>query len=634
MSSVRASWLSLQKVIGWLPVIFLGAILITGLSYIFLKALDIRIEFLGLKSVKAYKTVTDDDISAALVQSDIPSKNIIAAGAVVDLDGSAINGATVKLSAYTTDGHLVWSTTSQTNGEGIFTFHESEIPPVKEIFGAVLTAEAPNYLADKKNVQVSEQPITPPATPPQQEVKRLIRITPSLNRIPLIQYNSWLTIIVLMPAIFGLLFAILHLTRYSLGMWVTYWYAFGTAALWSAVVAEMIGIYVARGYALIPLFWPDLFVSSGVVIFAFIGSIVYVAFSMHDKGKTSFFDSDMATRRKILLTVGGRVLVAPYIALTAYGIMAATFPTIRTGPFAAFFGFFTGLWIKVVLEMLNDIGMRFLSAESAQKVVDRMKSTEVSDAQQMASSSAASLKPDQAFLNAVAEARKELLQKENVIGVAPGFKLTDPGARKSEQAIIVYVYSKENLAEGDPSRVPDTFRGFPTDVIALPPAGPDAICHTEMSRLSWRKIHQDNLNRLGGMPITTAASRVNQTEILMVLDPNETLFNSDAGNDFSIFDVLGAYQAVKPLLGDNGGSFDFVSFAISNSLGMPSIVDYHVPVRNSIHGINYQIEGNPGASAEPDIWSNEHLRACIVRGFDPQFSFYRYLHELVLCNFS
>ena len=634
MSSVKIFWLSLKKMIRWRTVIiFLVAILITGLGYIFLKALGVNIKKWEFYSERAYPLVSDYQISAALVPSDAPSTNVIAAGAVVDLRGSPVKGATVKLSAYTTDGQLVWSTNSQTGEDGIFVFRESEIPPVKDTYGAVFTAEAPGYLADKKNVQVTELPITPPPDTSSQQVKRLIRITPSLNRIAITEYNTWLTIIVLMPAIFGLLFAILHLTKGSINdsIKVSYLYAFGTAALWSAVIAELIGVYVVRGYALIPLFWPDLFVSSGIVVFAFIGSIVYVAFSMHEKGKTSFFDSDLATKRKILLTMGGRVLVAPYIALTAYGIMAATFPTIRTGPFAAFFGFFTGLWIKVVLEMLNDIGKRFLSAESAQKVADLMKRTEVAGAQQMPSSSAADLKPDQAFLDAVEEARKELLQKENVIGVVPGFKFSDPLTASTQQAIIVYVYKKQDPTN-EADRVPGTFHGFPTDVIALPPAGPDTLCHTVMSILSWPKIHKINLDRISGLatkPQTPIAIKVDNTQIILLVDPDEYLFNKKTSdNEFTIFDVMGAHEIVKPLLKNE---VDFVSLAIDQDSGLSSgdkeIPDYHVPVFSDIEGINYKKPGNPGSAAQREEWGSSRLRACFVRAKKSNFSFYRYYHE-------
>src|SRR5439155_5761619 len=86
----------------------------------------------------------------------------------------------------------------------------------------------------------------------------------------------------------------------------------------------------------------------------------------------NFFELPPQKQRRVLLTLGGRVLVAPYVAVAAYGIMAATFPTLNTGAAAAFFGFFTGLWIKPVLEALNDIGLRLLSVEERQKVADRL----------------------------------------------------------------------------------------------------------------------------------------------------------------------------------------------------------------------------------------------------------------------
>jgi hypothetical protein len=639
MPSLRESWLSVRAIIGWLPIIMLGTLLVIVLLTIFLWGLDFWKPKALLQPERGL-AIPNEEISEELNDKQ---RGIVAAGAITDLQGKAIPGAVVKLSAYTGDGKLVWSTNAQTDDTGKFTFRKSEIPPVTDLFAAVITAEAPGFLAEKKNVTVQARDLSsnqngqgvqqPANQTPSQQTRELI-VTPALNRMSLVPYNLWLTIIVMVPAIFGILFAILHLTRLSLGIWVTYWYTFGTAALWCLVSAELILVYVVHGQALIPLFWPDLFISSGVVIFAFLGSVVYVAFSMHEK-KGSFFDAELATKRKILLTLGGRVLVAPYIALTAYGIMAATFPEIRTGAFAAFFGFFTGLWIKVVLEMLNDIGTRFLSAESAQKVADRLKRTEVPDAPQLQGSSASGMKPDQAFLDAVSEARKELLQKENVIGVAPGFKLLNAGTSTPQKAIIVYVIEKTESVD-ETNRVPDTYRGFPTDVFALPAAGPfETTCRSVMSILSWGKIHTINDQRIKSLvpqPRTVTASRVDTTEIILLLDPDESLFNRGQSEQTMIFDVIGAHIAIRGIVGDR---FDFVSFAIDKASGLPKVGDYHVPVFSDIEGINYKREGNPGSAAQPNAWeivrtssSDTTLRACFVRSENPDISFYRYLHEL------
>lgn len=598
-----------KRILICIPVVLLALGLIWSLGYVFWKALKLE---------NNRPVVSDDTIARALKDN-----SAIAAGAIVDDVGRAISGARVSLSAFTSDGQLVWTTNSQTDDSGRFTFNENDIPIVKDIYAGVLAAEAPNFLAAKKNVSIQRVPQSgngsASASPPTaSQLAGKLEITPSLNRISLTAYNPWLTLIVLLPALFGLLFAILHLTRFSLGMWVTYWYAIGTCILWSAVVAALAGVYVSRGYALIPLFWSDLYVSSGVVAFAFIGSIVYVAFSMPDKDP-GFFEADLKARRKILLTVGGRVLVAPYVALTAYGILAGTFPTLRTGASAAFFGFFTGLWIKVVLDMLNDIGTRFLSAENAQKVADRLALTEVPEAQEIPNSSAIGMRPNKAFLDAVAEARKELLQKENVIGVAPGFKLSNVTSNRVDHAIVVYVYEKEALLEGDPKRVPETYRGFPTDVTPLPPADSYKECRGPAFSVSWEKVNADHGKRLEGS-VLPRADAIEQLDQVLVLGDSSSFFTINS-NGQTEFDVKMAYDTVRPRLGDR---FDFVAFLVDRDSGLKYVGDYNVQVFNDVKGIKHYL--GDSYSQRP-AWNTTRLRACQVHS-ETDLAQRTLLHEL------
>jgi len=579
----------------------------------------------GCVSIAFYKairleTANEESVFSHAIMPKSPdsSKEEIAIGCTVDLDGRAVSGAKVTLSVYSIDGQEVWSTIFQANDAGIFKIHEKEIPLVKDRYGAILKAEAPDYLAAKKNVviEVVELPKDTSANPVRPTTR--LKITPSLNQLVLTHYNSWLSLIVMFPAIFGLILATLHLTRLSDGMRVTYWYVIGTAFLWCAIVAELIGVYVMCGHDLIPLFWSDLFISSGVVIFAFIGSVIYVAYNMHVHDPATFIEADFHKRRKILLTLGGRILVAPYVALTGYGIFAVTFPALRTGPFAAFFGFFTGLWIKPVLEALNDIGIRFLSADQQRKVAEWMATEKVENAPPLPTSDSRFLKPDQAFLDAVAEARKELLLKENVIGVVPGFKLVEATGNQTEPAIIVYVYEKQALSTEDQNHVPKRFRGYLTDVVALPPMGPNEECRPVMSKISWKTIHDKNTQ-----PQSASAKRVANTQIILLLDPNEALFNRKSPQQ-EIFDVVGAYREIKKVIPDQ---FDFVSFAIDCDSGLPEISDYHVPVFNPIKGINYY-EIGPGSFAEREAWGSDRLLACFVRSKEGRYSLYRYLHEL------
>ena len=350
----------------------------------------------------------------------LQSGSIAVYGTVSNAEGRTLPGAKVTLFLYNDKNEQMGATQTPVSNWGVFSFSQAELPSIPEMNAAIITAEASNYLADKRNIVL--QSVNQSGDKP-----RLVKVIPNDVSMQLTSYNPWLTLLVLVPAIFGLIFAMLHMTQFARGMWVTYWYALGTISLWCVVVAALTYRYVKGGDGLIPLFWGDLFISSGVIIFAFIGSIIYVAFSMHERPTGFYFDATDKEKRKALLTVGGRVLVAPYVAMTAFGIFASTFPNLRIGAFAAFFGFFTGLWIKVVLEALNDIGKRFLSAENQIEVAKRMAEAKAEDASQTPVSDARLLRPERAFLDSVERARIELLKKEGVIGVAAGIKpLTNP----------------------------------------------------------------------------------------------------------------------------------------------------------------------------------------------------------------
>lgn len=576
--------------------------------------------------------VTDEQLAQAL-----NSKEVIASGAVQDSAGRVVEGTTVTLSLYNSNGQPIWRLVRPVQPDGSFKIELQDLPSLPNIYAGTLVAEAPNYLAAKADVSVEigsvssagqdrltgpsgaqAAPTTLPVMPANQT--RPTQISPRRIHLKLSSCSPWITLIVLAPALFGLFLAIMHLSQFTRGMWVTYWYSLGTASLWALVVSSLTWLYI-KGNPLIPLFWPDLFVSSGVVIFAFIGNCIYVAYAISEK-RHSFFDADESKRKSLLLRLGGRIFVAPYIALAAYGIFAATFPTLRTGPFAAFFGFFSGLWIKPILEALNDIGLRLLSVEERQKVAAEATRAENSEAPTQPTSSALALRPEQAFLDAVNAAREELLKKDGVISVAPSFRET-PTGNQTQDSIVVYVYEK-----GDVAAVDESYRGFPTEIVALPPAGRDQMCSPIMSKISWSKINQDNLRRLSSLNPTlrpAKATIVNGTQIVLIHDPDERLFNQGATNSFQIFDVMQAHDAIRPLVAEQ---VDFVSFAIDKDSGLPKVGDYHVPVHSDIQGINYDAPGNPGTFSERERWNDKKLRACFVRSLNLPFSLYRYLHEL------
>jgi hypothetical protein len=566
--------------------------------------------------------------------------DVVVVGTIADTEGYAVNNASVALSLHNGDGQVVWRLLRAVDKDGSFRIRLQDLPTIPNLYAGVIAAEAPNFLAEKMNVSVD---ITAPAAPlpsvsPQPSpgapvvtiapapYTRATTISPRRVHLRLVPYSSWLTLVVLIPAVFGLILAVLHLTQFARGMWVTYWYALGAAALWGLIITGLVLLYVWGGHGIVPLFWPDLFVSSGVIIFAFIGNIIYVAYSLYQKAGDpvlegdSYVESNAALRRRILLALGGRILVAPYIALTAYGIFAATFPTLRTGPFAAFFGFFTGLFIKAILEALNDIGLRLLSPEGRQKVADHMLRKEAPEALPAPSSTAFGLRPEQAFLDAVQAARQEFLKKKNVIGIDAGFKDTSEGRLTGARAIIVYVYEKEEPENPD-DYVPGTFMGFPTDVVPLPPANPEALCRQEVFNISWEKISADNEEKLKKMEAPPQDQPIRAFGEVLVLSGPSVVFAFNSSSNQQELDAKRAFQAVRNYAGDK---FDFVAFIIDRKSGLSSVGNYYVPVHQAVKGINHHKGNFYSARAE---WGTTRLLACQVHSMMmPDFR--TYLHEL------
>jgi hypothetical protein len=545
------------------------------------------------------------------VNQKLADPEVVAAGRVVDPNGKPLSEAWVALSLHDDKGTMVWHTVIPTDSSGVFSIRPESLPRIPAVHAGVVAAEAPRHLSAQVNVVVQ---IT-------QEGKA--EVTPRRIDLRLEPFDPLLTLIVLLPAFLGLIYAVVHLTEYSRPIGVTYAYAVTTTILWGFVAAWLSWRFVSKGQHLISLFFGDVFISSGVVVFAFLGSFAYAAFSLQEKEPDFFSGTSpeaQAKQRKVLLALAGRILVAPYIAVVAYGIFSATFPTLRTGPFALFFGFFTGLYIKPVVEALNDIGMRLLSPEETKKIADRMTRTEVPEAPQAVTSTTAGARPNQAFLDAVAAARKELLQKENVIGVDSGVK-TGTG----EQAISVYVYKKKALPPGDKNLVPETFQGFKTDVVELPPVDPKVRCREVMSRLSWGKINED-VKKTGASVAAASRTMVKRVgQVVLLVDPNEALFSQKAGDQNKIFEIIGAYSAAHSELGND---YDFVSFELDVTSGLPCVGDYHVAVFSDIEGTNYARQGYPGSFAEREKWHSPRLRACTVHSYRPQLQPYHHLHEL------
>lgn len=525
-----------------------------------------------------------------------PSKMYIAAGTVGDVEHRTVCGATAYLSFYDASGQILTKVALPLNNKGWFYLPDEHIPDIPGARVARISGEAPFHLAESVEVALTR------GTPN--------KIVPKFVHLRLTPVNPWLTLIMLLPATFGLVLALLHLTSLSRGVRVTQLYAIGTAVLWGIVMAALIAIYATQGNALMPLFWADLTISSGVVVFAVLGCLTYLAFSLEEKDRDLLFKGTAEEKQRILQVAGGRILIGPYVALAGYAIFAATFPNLRSGAFAAFFGFFTGVWIKPVLQALNDIGFRLLSREQQDKVLLHALAAEGPRAP--VTSVDLLPPPSAAYLAAVEAAQEELLKLDGVLGVDKGYKLTG-GAPTGDRAIVVYVDKKIDMTPAGLQQVPPVFLGIPTDVRELPPPlEDDDHCYTEMLSVSQRKIALlvGPVSESGNDP--QSAPHVSHHEGVWTLIDDERRFFPKQK-----FAPLNAYRFIQSRIGD---TYDFVAFVIDRDSGLPAQDNYCTSIHTDAEGLGFR------TNLRAD-WGSIKLRSVQVHTRAP--SLRTAMHEIV-----
>lgn len=506
---------------------------------------------------------------------------IVLRGQLRSAAGTVPSSARVTLALHAATGEVVIRVTAPVDTNGGFFFAQDQLPTLAGQYPTTVVAEARNHLATKADVVISiPQSSRDPTT-----------VTPSFVELWLSPYNPWLTFLVVVPGLFGLIFTIIHLTQVSNGIWVTYAYACGATFLWCVVIAALVFRYASADEELIPLFWPDFFISSSVVVFSFLGTLIYAAYSIHDRPVRFFWEATTGERRKLMLTVGGRILVAPYIAMTAYGIFASTFPSLKTGPFASFFGFFTGLYIKPVIKALNAIGLRMLGPENSRRVMERFEKASVATEMEVPpSTSGAALRPEPGLVGAVRQLRAELAPEPEVLGV--DIRHTDA------TGLRLCVYAADPTATA--VQVPSSYMGIPVEVLPLRPIRPSADgsgCRSDVFAFSWEKVRALGGGAALGPPVV---GRVG--EVTSVATPSA--FVKTVGGA-QVLDAQSAWLAVKEHIGDE---WDFVFFILPERQDR-YVCSYYVPIYNDVAGINH-FQGS-SYSARP-TWKTEQLRGVQV----------------------
>ena len=282
-----------------------------------------------------------------------------------------VRGALVTVRLFGVNREVVWSVSERTSATGLFRFATSSFP-VQELsassYSASVTTSADGFATDTASVVLRRSD------------SLTILSVPSRVMVSLPRLDRTLNVFLLFPAFLGIVLALLSLAIarirlkgkiYRYGEYNPAIYAIVVAFSWVFAIAMLVWRFVTTGQSVISLGMGDATIPSALIVSAFLGSLTYIAYSIYTK-QAEFFEEDNASARKeMLLVVGGRLLVAPYVAIVAFGILAPTFPQLQTPPFVLFFGFFTGLWIKAVLDNLNEIGKRLLSDEARAKVVQR-----------------------------------------------------------------------------------------------------------------------------------------------------------------------------------------------------------------------------------------------------------------------
>lgn len=145
-------------------------------------------------------------------------------------------------------------------------------------------------------------------------------------------------------------------------------FASTATGLWILSLIGLIYGYTLFGNSSIPIFQPDLSVPLLVPIFAFLGVLVYSTANIRESADIS---EDSSASRKKIIVLGERILIGPYIALVAYLVLLG--PILKsmdmgTSPATAFLAFFTGLYVKQVMDRLDQIGVSMLTTESQEKI--------------------------------------------------------------------------------------------------------------------------------------------------------------------------------------------------------------------------------------------------------------------------
>lgn len=183
----------------------------------------------------------------------------------------------------------------------------------------------------------------------------------------------------------------------------------------------------------------------------------------------------------------------------------------------------------------------------------------------------------------IEEARASLLDGDGVLGVGYGPKETG-GEVTDEPSIIVYVAQKRDEEELGEAVIPSHYGGVPTDVVQVGTRSDARVNTYDGMWLDAAKIHAANPQREVNLE-----PRVDyDLDHVAVLEIDDTFVTGNA-IDFA--------KATKRFLASHPDAFDFITFYVDTSSGLPSQGSYHRGIYNKTTGLNYYAGSNLDARA-------------------------------------
>ena len=177
-------------------------------------------------------------------------------------------------------------------------------------------------------------------------------------------------------------------------------------------------------------------------------------------------------------------------------------------------------------------------------------------------------------------ARKELLGRPGVIGVGYGFKEKDGRILENIPALVVYVQEKKDKKNLNQKEIiPSHIDEVPTDVVQFGQRTSPVHHRNDGMWLDQGKIHDTNPHK----ELFLEPRADQNVDHVAVLEIDNTFVN---GNNIDFV------KAVKRFLTAHPDAFDFITFYVDTSTGLPGQGSYHSGVYNKTTGINYYAGGN------------------------------------------